>query len=72
MAEVRIESAAAGTLARAGAPIAEAEGFSMHAQSMLARLQGRAQPPTAVAADQSQSEGTDQAQSPVIGDNPQS
>ncbi len=36
MSEVRI-GAAAGALARAGAPIAEAEGFAVHARSMRAR-----------------------------------
>jgi histidinol dehydrogenase len=37
MAEVRVGEAAA-TLARAGAPIARAEGFEVHAQSMEARM----------------------------------
>jgi histidinol dehydrogenase len=38
MAEVRIDEAAAGTLAKAGAPIARAEGFEWHARSMEARM----------------------------------
>ena len=38
MAEVRIDAAAAGKLARAGAPIARAEGFEWHARSMEARM----------------------------------
>jgi histidinol dehydrogenase len=38
MAEVRIDQAAAGKLARAGAPIARAEGFEWHARSMEARI----------------------------------
>lgn len=37
MAEVRIEPASAAKLASAGAPIAEAEGFAIHAESMRAR-----------------------------------
>ena len=37
MAEVRIGAGAA-RLAAAGAPIADAEGFDMHAESMLARV----------------------------------
>src|SRR5215207_2923906 len=37
MAEVRI-GAAAGELARAGVPVAEAEGFAVHAESMSARI----------------------------------
>jgi histidinol dehydrogenase len=37
MSEVRIGDAA-GALARAGVPIAEAEGFNVHAESMSARL----------------------------------
>jgi histidinol dehydrogenase len=37
MAEVRI-GGAAGALARAGVPIAEAEGFAVHAESMSARI----------------------------------
>lgn len=37
MAEVRIDRAAAGKLAAAGAPIALAEGFALHAESMRAR-----------------------------------
>jgi histidinol dehydrogenase len=38
MAEVRIDSAAAAKLARAGVPIARAEGFEAHARSMEARI----------------------------------
>jgi histidinol dehydrogenase len=38
MAEVRIDSAAAAGLAPAGAAIARAEGFVVHAQSMEARI----------------------------------
>ena len=38
MAEVRIGAAAAAKLARAGAPIARAEGFEWHARSMEARI----------------------------------
>ena len=38
MAEVRIGAAAADALARAAVPIAEAEGFAMHAASMAARM----------------------------------
>jgi histidinol dehydrogenase len=38
MAEVRIDAAAAGKLAGAGAPIARAEGFEWHARSMEARM----------------------------------
>jgi histidinol dehydrogenase len=37
MAEVRVDGAA-GALARAGAPIARAEGFLVHAESMEARV----------------------------------
>ena len=37
MAEVRIDAESAGKLARAGAPIARAEGFEWHARSMEAR-----------------------------------
>jgi histidinol dehydrogenase len=40
MAEVRIEQEAAQTLAAAGAPIARAEGFELHARSMEARAGG--------------------------------
>jgi histidinol dehydrogenase len=43
MAEVRIGTAAA-ELARAGAPIARAEGFAQHAASMEARCQNRPSP----------------------------
>jgi histidinol dehydrogenase len=39
MAEVRIGPEAAVTLARAGAPIARAEGFRVHAESMEARFE---------------------------------
>ncbi len=39
MAEVRIDAAGAGKLARAGAPIARAEGFEWHARSMEARAE---------------------------------
>lgn len=39
MAEVRIDADAAGKLAAAGAPIAEAEGFAVHAESMRARAE---------------------------------
>lgn len=38
MAEVRIDTGAADALARAAVPIAEAEGFGMHAASMAARM----------------------------------
>jgi histidinol dehydrogenase len=38
MAEVRIDAAAAAKLARAGVPIARAEGFEWHARSMEARI----------------------------------
>ena len=38
MAEVRIDADAADALARAAVPIAEAEGFAMHAASMAARM----------------------------------
>jgi histidinol dehydrogenase len=38
MAEVRIDADAAAKLARAGAPIARAEGFEWHARSMEARI----------------------------------
>jgi histidinol dehydrogenase len=38
MAEVRIGDAAAAKLAAAGAPIAQAEGFQVHAESMRARV----------------------------------
>jgi histidinol dehydrogenase len=38
MSEVRIDSEAAAKLARAGAPIARAEGFEWHAKSMEARV----------------------------------
>lgn len=43
MAEVRIPSQAAATLAAAGVPIARAEGFHMHAESMQARIQENSQ-----------------------------
>jgi len=39
MSEVRIDAASARTLALAGGPIAQAEGFVMHAESMLARIE---------------------------------
>jgi hypothetical protein len=39
MTEVRIGGGAAGALAGAGAPIAEAEGFPVHAESMTARME---------------------------------
>lgn len=39
MSEVRIDASSARTLALAGAPIAQAEGFVMHAESMLARIE---------------------------------
>lgn len=42
MSEVRIDAASARTLALAGAPIAQAEGFLMHAESMLARIEAPA------------------------------
>jgi histidinol dehydrogenase len=47
MQEVRIGEDAVGKLAGAGAPIARAEGFEVHAESMQARLPegGRADPP---------------------------
>jgi histidinol dehydrogenase len=38
MAEVQIDDAAAATLAKAGVPIARAEGFEWHARSMQARI----------------------------------
>jgi len=38
MAEVRIDAQGAGKLARAGAPVARAEGFEWHARSMEARI----------------------------------
>jgi histidinol dehydrogenase len=38
MAEVRIDAQAARRLAAAGAPIARAEGFEVHAESMEARV----------------------------------
>jgi histidinol dehydrogenase len=44
MAEVRIGPEAAAALARAGAPIARAEGFRLHAESMEARVQENASP----------------------------
>jgi hypothetical protein len=37
MAEVRIGPEAAAALARAGAPVARAEGFPLHAESMTIR-----------------------------------
>jgi histidinol dehydrogenase len=43
MAEVRIGGAAA-ALARAGAPIARAEGFRVHAESMEARVRENGAP----------------------------
>ncbi len=43
MAEVRVGRAAA-KLAAAGAPIARAEGFDVHAESMLARMRENPQP----------------------------
>jgi histidinol dehydrogenase len=43
MAEVHIGEAAA-ALAQAGAPIARAEGFEMHAQSMEARVRKNGAP----------------------------
>jgi histidinol dehydrogenase len=44
MAEVRIDAPAAARLARAGAPIARAEGFEWHARSMEARMGDNNQP----------------------------
>ncbi|HEY7960811.1 MAG TPA: histidinol dehydrogenase [Solirubrobacteraceae bacterium] len=44
MSEVRIGPAAAAKLARAGAPIARAEGFEWHAKSMEARVRENPQP----------------------------
>jgi histidinol dehydrogenase len=44
MAEVHIDAAAAAKLARAGAPIARAEGFEWHARSMEARMGDNNQP----------------------------
>jgi histidinol dehydrogenase len=41
MSEVRIDPGGAAKLARAGAPIARAEGFAWHARSMEARAEGR-------------------------------
>jgi histidinol dehydrogenase len=41
MSEVRIGAAAAGALAKAGVPIAEAEGFAVHARSMRDRENAR-------------------------------
>jgi histidinol dehydrogenase len=43
MSEVRI-GAGAGKLAAAGAPIARAEGFEVHAESMEARVRENQQP----------------------------
>jgi histidinol dehydrogenase len=43
MAEVRIDGAAV-KLAAAGAPIARAEGFEVHAESMEARVRENARP----------------------------
>lgn len=43
MTEVRIPAAAAATLAPAGAAIARAEGFELHAQSMEARMRENAE-----------------------------
>jgi histidinol dehydrogenase len=42
MSVVQIGEQAAAKLARAGAPIAQAEGFPLHARSMLARASERA------------------------------
>jgi histidinol dehydrogenase len=44
MAEVHIDAAAAAKLARAGVPIARAEGFEWHARSMEARMGDNNQP----------------------------
>jgi histidinol dehydrogenase len=44
MAEVRIPGAAAAALARAGVPIARAEGFEAHARSMEARIRDNPAP----------------------------
>jgi hypothetical protein len=44
MAEVRIGGEASALLARAGAPIARAEGFELHARSMEARIQENGSP----------------------------
>ena len=44
MAEVRIDEAAAVTLARAGIPLARTEGFDWHARSMEARIGDNYQP----------------------------
>jgi histidinol dehydrogenase len=38
MSEIRIDADSAGKLAKAGAPIARAEGFEWHAKSMEARV----------------------------------
>jgi histidinol dehydrogenase len=42
MPEVRIGDQAVEKLARAGAPIAQVEGFQLHAESMLARIRENA------------------------------
>ena len=47
MAEVRIGHGSLEALVRAGAPIARAEGFSAHAESMLARVAGFVENPPA-------------------------
>jgi histidinol dehydrogenase len=47
MAEVRIGHRSLDALVRAGAPIARAEGFSAHAESMLARVAGFVENPPA-------------------------
>lgn len=52
MAEVRIGAQSAKMLAGAGAPIAIAEGFELHAESMLARAREDRQEPSPVASDQ--------------------
>lgn len=63
MAEVRIDQAAARLLAAAGAPIARAEGFELHAASMEARAQP--EEPTAET-----SETSEQAPTDAMGENP--
>jgi len=44
MSEIRIDAESAGKLAKAGAPIARAEGFEWHAKSMEARVRENQQP----------------------------
>jgi histidinol dehydrogenase len=60
MAEVRIGPQSARMLAAAGAPIASAEGFDLHAQSMLARARDDQQAASTLASEQSMSENPQQ------------